>query len=116
MYFIKTISKRNKKTLSNIGLNINALSTPIDGKKNGYLVSEIEDVLLTIIDKIKSNEDDYVYDLCESILFKKETLLRPIWKWRNNVKPIILKDILNDEIKKSILVDRLNLIIFILRN
>jgi len=107
-----SVGEDNLRALSKLGLN------------NFYLIktarrlkikpSDVCDVVSCIIDKIERHDDIVYYDICESKFFKKETLFRGVWIYKNNVIPHRLIEVMKDENKRMVILDRLRMILTIL--
>ena len=112
MNLVKSLPVHKKKSLSKLGLNIYALSNNNFAEKkwrNGMLIDDLLSIIELVLHELDNDRYAFCYYVCETKVFKKETLVRPIWIWRNNVQIQYLEKVLCNKEKVAILRDRLQL-------
>lgn len=110
MNLINNLPKTQKSTLSKLGLNVNALSRKINGKKQPPMLSEIIFTLEYILQSAKKNDDLIYYDICDSKFLKLETIFKGIWTCRNNIYPSRLSKLMENDENKELFIQRIDLI------
>jgi len=78
-------------------------------------VGEVLFTLYCCKQQIQDNDDLVFHNITESRVFKKETLFKGIWIYKNNVCPIRLYEVIsNNEDKKRALIQRLDIMMNVL--
>jgi len=112
MNFIFYLPPQQKIALSRAGLNVFRLI-----QKNGKRPPNISEILYTIhhVKQSLIDKDYYIiYDICESKFFKKTTLFSGIYCYKTNHIPERIISIIENEDKKQVVINRLDLMIQIL--
>lgn len=116
MNFICDLSDKQRATLSTLGLNCYRLKFPLSNEKR----ATVNDIYFTVLyckEKILRDDDDILDEIIESRFFKRETLFKGIWKYKSNINPNELYNIIcENENKKRALLERLDLMLNILHN
>ncbi len=110
----RSLPIETRKHLSNIGLNCHLLAkSRVDNKL--IIVGSVADAVEIIRNNIVINRDDSVYyELCECKFFKRERLLKGIWTCKNNIYPSRLIKLMKVENNRTVLIERLDMIIHML--
>lgn len=107
--------KQNERTpLCKLGLNVSYFRF----KRKGFLYYDIEDVLSEVENIraliVENNKKKTELIICNKAI-KKETLFKNVYKYRNNFTEKYVYEMLSNEDNKSIILERLDLIITLLK-
>jgi len=108
---INNVSDSNQKLLSRNGLNILNLT-----KGKPPTLNQVYFTIYTTKERLNNCCYETLISICETTFFKKETLFKGIWIYKNNVIEDKLYDILcNNEEKREAIIHRLDMMLTILR-
>lgn len=108
---INNVSDANQKILSRNGLNILQLT-----KGQPPSLNQIYFTIYVTRQKIEECCYDTIDSICETTFFKKETLFKGIWIYKNNVIVDKLYDIICENKKKrDAVIHRLDMMLMVLR-
>lgn len=109
-----SLTQKSKTPLCKLGLNVSYFLY----KKKGLLYYDIEDVL-NDVEGIRSlileNNKKKTELIISNKAIKKEALFKNVYKYRNNFTEKYVYEMLSNEDNKSIILERLDLIITLLK-
>lgn len=106
-----TLSQEERTPLCKLGLNITHIMNDKAGNKH-YDILDIINEIVIIRELLSINNYDKIETFLRNKILKKETLFKGVYKIKNNFNELRVHKCLKNDENKSVILERLDLILF----